>query len=185
MVIELKSGDGDGGRGGGGDGGGGGAVWATFPAVFLRDNCASAVHPTTGQRTVPVWELPPDLSIVAAAWARPQPRDNGGGGGVAGTGKHAAPEVPDVPDAPNASAVLEVKWSDGARSTFGHQWLCDHRLNQDENMFTRAALELRPWRVADLPDGTGVLPEIDFTAVMEDDAEVRTNGVGESARERD
>ena len=59
-------------------------MWATFPAVYLRDNCASAVHPTTGQRTVPVWELPPDISIVTAAWAHEQAADTGGGS-AAGT----------------------------------------------------------------------------------------------------
>jgi len=138
-------------------------VWATFPAVFLRDNCASAVHPKTRQRTVLVWELPPDLSIVTATWGHRQLPD----GGIAAAGTGAPQE---------ASMVLEVEWSDGATSTFDHQWLCDHQLYQEEDAgdtFTRAAaLEMQPWRVADLPDGAGALPEVDFAAVMADDAEL-------------
>lgn len=172
VVIQLPRGRGDGEanirNGGSGTASGSSSVdadvvWATFPAVFLRDNCASAVHPKTRQRTVLVWELPPDLSIVTATWGHRQLPD----GGIAAAGTGAPQE---------ASMVLEVEWSDGATSTFDHQWLCDHQLYQEEDAgdtFTRAAaLEMQPWRVADLPDGAGALPEVDFAAVMADDAEL-------------
>ena len=93
MVIQLPRGRGDGEanirNGGSGTASGSSSVdadvvWATFPAVFLRDNCASAVHPKTRQRTVLVWELPPDLSIVTATWGHRQLPD--GGIAAAGTG---------------------------------------------------------------------------------------------------
>ena len=143
-----------------------------FPAVFLRDNCSRSVHPTTLQRTVPVWELPHDLAIqsalpddaaetVTVCWNDAADAGTGAGAGHEGSGGAAA--------GPAAA---------GLPSTFSYSWLKAHRLDPGADgahskMGNQAeALELQPWRPAELPDGPGILPSFEYAGVMSSDDEL-------------
>lgn len=95
-----------------------------YPAIYLRDNCASAVHPTTFQRTVAVWELPADLRVADVAVAAD-------GGAVTVT----------FSDGHRSTFAADWLW----------QHSLDERSRLSRH--AQRATELVPWRLADLPDG--------------------------------
>eukprot|EP00041_Stephanoeca_diplocostata_P003966 m.39756 g.39756 ORF g.39756 m.39756 type:complete len:448 (+) comp14746_c0_seq1:278-1621(+) len=112
-----------------------------FPTMYLRDNCSKSWHPTTLQRTIPVWDLPRDLRIKGAS-VQTDPKGSEG-------------------------SQIEVHFSDDHVSLFSSSWLYRHRLNESARLdrHCQHAKELVPWSKVDLPGGT--VQSFDFEKIMD------------------
>jgi hypothetical protein len=116
-----------------------------YPAIYLRDNCPASVHPTTLQRTVPVWDLPPSRELTIDAVDVQRGGDNNG-----------------------AATAATVRYTDGHTSTFPAPWFPAHRLDDASRLERHVvgARELKSWAGTQALPG-GELIALDFEEVSE------------------
>ena len=115
-----------------------------YPAIYLRDNCPASVHPTTLQRTVPVWDLPPSRELTLDTVDVQRGGDNNG-----------------------AATAATVRYTDGHTSTFPASWFPEHRLDDASRLERHVvgARELKSWAGTQALPG-GELIALDFEEVM-------------------